>query len=172
MATLAEGGRIQAAFGLDRCPLPHDHRFQVEGLRPAAVDGEVQHELKHRPELDVCAVEGGVNVVVDRSRRIRGGDAGQRHPAAGTPAPNASGESLVVLVDRTAREAGLGAALRDQSPNGNAGLRLRIEAAPFDTLVTWLIALEKQYSVGVESASVTSTRQQGVVNGQLLLRRR
>ena len=40
-----------------------------------------------------------------------------------------SGESLVVLVDRTGREAGLGGALRDQSPSGDQGLRLRLEAA-------------------------------------------
>jgi type II secretory pathway component PulM len=41
----------------------------------------------------------------------------------------------------------------------------------FDALVAWLVALETQNSISVESASFTGTRQPGLVNGQLLLRR-
>jgi general secretion pathway protein M len=88
--------------------------------------------------------------------------------AAGAPQANASGESLVVLVDRTAREAGLGAALRDQSPNGNAGLRLRIEAASFDTLVTWLASLQQQHGVAIEAATIDAAAP-GMVNATLTL---
>jgi general secretion pathway protein M len=88
--------------------------------------------------------------------------------AAAAPAPGASGESLVVLVDRTAREAGLGAALRDQSPNGNAGLRLRIEAASFDTLVTWLANLQQQYGVSIDAATIDAAAP-GMVNATLTL---
>ena len=50
----------------------------------------------------------------------------QAMAAAGMASTAGSGESLVVVVDRTAREAGLGGSIRDQSPNGNAGLRLRL----------------------------------------------
>ncbi|MCE3285750.1 MAG: hypothetical protein K0R70_2006 [Steroidobacteraceae bacterium] len=79
-----------------------------------------------------------------------------------------SGESLVVVVDRTAREAGLGTALRDQSPSGNAGLRLRLEAAPFDTLVTWLANLQQQHGVGIEAATIDAAGP-GLVNATLSL---
>lgn len=79
-----------------------------------------------------------------------------------------SGESLVVIVDRTARQAGLGATLRDQSPNGNTGLRLRMEAASFDTLVTWLAVLQQQYGVGIESATIDAAAP-GLVNATLSL---
>ena len=78
------------------------------------------------------------------------------------------GESLVVVVDRTAREAGLGGALRDQSPNGNAGLRLRMEGASFDTLVTWLVVLQQQHGVTVESATIDAAGP-GMVNATLSL---
>ena len=61
--------------------------------------------------------------------------------AAAAGAAAGSGESLVVLVDRTGREAGLGSALRDQSPSGDQGLRLRLEAASFDVLVVWLVGI-------------------------------
>ena len=79
------------------------------------------------------------------------------------------GESLVVLVDRTAREAGLGASLRDQSPDGNNGLRLQIEGASFDTLVTWLANLQQQHGVSIESATIGAAAP-GLVNATLSLK--
>ncbi|MGB7740562.1 MAG: type II secretion system protein M [Steroidobacteraceae bacterium] len=81
----------------------------------------------------------------------------------------AGGDSLVVLVDRTAREAGLGTSLRDQSPDGNNGLRLRIEGASFDALVTWLANLQQQYGVSIESATVGAAAP-GLVNATLSLK--
>jgi type II secretory pathway component PulM len=88
--------------------------------------------------------------------------------AAAGLAQSRSGESLVVIVDRTARQAGLGATLRDQSPSGNAGLRLRMEAAPFDTLVTWLAVLQQQHGVGIEAATIDAAGP-GLVNATLSL---
>lgn len=89
--------------------------------------------------------------------------------AAAGVAQSAGGESLVVLVARTAREAGLGESLRDQSPDGDAGLRLRIEAASFDTLVTWLGSLQQQYGVTIESATIDAAAP-GLVNATLSLK--
>ena len=88
--------------------------------------------------------------------------------AAAGVAQSSSGESLVVIVDRTARQAGLGATLRDQSPSGNAGLRLRMEAASFDTLVTWLAVLQQQHGVGIEAATIDAAGP-GLVNATLSL---
>lgn len=89
--------------------------------------------------------------------------------AAASGAAPASTESLVVLVDRSARAAGLGAAVRDQSPSGARGLRLRLEAAPFDVMVAWLATLREQHGVEVESASVDSTPAPGLVNASITL---
>jgi type II secretory pathway component PulM len=89
--------------------------------------------------------------------------------AAGMTQQRQSGESLVVLVDRTAREAGLGANLRDQSPDGESGLRLRIEGAQFDTLVTWLASLQQMYGVDIETATVDAAAP-GLVNATLGLK--
>jgi general secretion pathway protein M len=89
--------------------------------------------------------------------------------AAAGIAQSAGGESLVVLVARTAREAGLAESLRDQSPDGNAGLRLRIEAASFDTLMTWLGSLQQQYGVTIESATIDAAAP-GLVNATLSLK--
>jgi general secretion pathway protein M len=94
----------------------------------------------------------------------------QAMAAAGVAQAGGSGDSLVVLVDRTAREAGLGTSLRDQSPDGNNGLRLRIEGASFDTLVTWLASLQQQYGVSIESATVGGAAAPGFVNATLSLK--
>jgi len=89
--------------------------------------------------------------------------------AAGAAGGGGSGESLVVLVDRTAREAGLGASVRDQSPNGDNGLRLRLEGAQFDVLIAWLVNLQQQYGVTVASANVDAATAPGLVNASLTL---
>lgn len=81
----------------------------------------------------------------------------------------AGGESLVVLVDRTGREAGLGGAIRDQSPSGEHALRLRLEAAQFDVLVVWLTNLQQQYGVRVEAATIDAAGAPGLVNASITL---
>jgi general secretion pathway protein M len=89
--------------------------------------------------------------------------------AAGDGANSGSSESLVVLVDRTGRQAGLGNAIRDQSPSGDLGLRLRLESASFDTLVTWLASLQQQYGVSVDAATVDAAGAPGLVNASITL---
>jgi general secretion pathway protein M len=88
----------------------------------------------------------------------------------GASAAQGRGESLVVLVDRTAREAGLGNSMRDQSPDRNDALRLRLEAVQFDALIAWLASLQSQYGVSIEAAAVDGTAP-GIVNASLTLSR-
>jgi len=89
--------------------------------------------------------------------------------AAAASGGAASNESLVVLVDRTGREAGLGSAIRDQSPAGEHGLRLRLEAASFDALVAWLASLQQQHGVRVDAATISATGAPGLVNANVTL---
>ncbi len=56
---------------------------------------------------------------------------------AAAPRTRPSG-SLLGLVDRTARAAGLGQALARVQPQGEARVRVRLEGAPFDGLARWL----------------------------------
>jgi type II secretory pathway component PulM len=89
--------------------------------------------------------------------------------AASSGAAGAGNESLVVLVDRTGREAGLGGAIRDQSPDGETGLRLQLQAASFDVLVAWLASLQQQYGVRVDVATIGAAGAAGLVNASLTL---
>jgi len=86
--------------------------------------------------------------------------------AAGNQLPGDTGEAPVVLVDRIGREAGLGGALRGTQPNGT-GVRVQLEAAPFDTLVTWLATLDERYGLAVESITVDRGARPGVVNASI-----
>jgi len=55
--------------------------------------------------------------------------------SASSTAAAPSNESLVVIMDRSARECGLGSSLTGQTPNGDNGIRVRLEQAEFDKLV-------------------------------------
>jgi type II secretory pathway component PulM len=85
------------------------------------------------------------------------------------PAPASSNQTLVVVIDGSAREHGI--VLSTSRPDGPDGVQVAFSNVPFDMLLEWLVALEKQSSVGVESASFTTAKQKGIVNGQLTLRR-
>jgi len=78
----------------------------------------------------------------------------------------AANEPPVVVVDRTAREAGLAAALRGTQPSG-AGVRVQLEGAPFDTMLIWLGTLDQRYGLAVESITVDRAARTGTVNANV-----
>jgi general secretion pathway protein M len=88
---------------------------------------------------------------------------------AAAPANPQGNQTLVVVIDGTAREHGI--ALTTRRPDGPDGVQVAFSNVPFDMLLEWLVALEKQSSVAVETASFTTAKQKGIVNGQLTLRR-
>ncbi len=98
----------------------------------------------------------------------------QRAQALGGPAPSAAAaatQSLVLIVDQTHRAHGLTGTLSRNQPDGTDGIRVTFQAASFDSLVTWLVALQRSYGVAVESANFDGTREAGLVGATLVLRR-
>ena len=85
--------------------------------------------------------------------------------------PGPSNESLVVLIDRAARECGLSSSLTGQTPNGERGIRVRLEGAEFDKLMVCLGNLQQVHAVEVESATIDRTGKPGLVNANLVLTR-
>ena len=82
----------------------------------------------------------------------------------------ATGESLVVLIDSSARESGLGKSLSSSQPTPDKGLRIRLDHVPFDALVAWLARLSQSHGVSVESAEIESAGEVGFVNAGLVLK--
>jgi general secretion pathway protein M len=85
------------------------------------------------------------------------------------PAPSSNGESLLVIIDRSARESGLASALSGSEPGSGGNLSVRLEKAPFDVLVGWLARLAQQNGVTVDSAIIEKSGTPGLVNANIVL---
>jgi general secretion pathway protein M len=86
--------------------------------------------------------------------------------ASANQLPVDTGEPPVVLVDRAAREAGLASALRGTQPNAT-GVRVQLEAAPFDSMISWLETLDRRFGLAIESITVDRTSAPGMVNASI-----
>lgn len=85
------------------------------------------------------------------------------------PRSNAPAQSLPGLIDRTARDAGLSGNLKGTDPVGGKELRVRLEGAPFDAIVGWLLQLERAQGIVVGNATIERTAEPGKVNATLSL---
>lgn len=130
----------------------------VGGIRPLASGRQAALEQL----ADRQAVLADIERVAARFGPQAGGSA---------PAASPSGESLVVLVDRTTRSRGLAPYLKRNEPDGEASIRLRFENAPFDELVAWLAELQSAQGIGVVSASADPGEAPGRVSANLQLAR-
>lgn len=93
--------------------------------------------------------------------------------AAAAPAPaGASNESMLVIVDRSARESGLGAALAGSDPSGAGGLQVRMQKASFDAMVGWLSRLSQQNGIRIDGATIDNAGAPGIVNAAIVLHSR
>ena len=118
-------------------------------------------------------LHGAVATAVSRSERrredlawmrahanaVRAGSASVRAPIDGPP---------LVLIDRSARDAGLANALRGTEPAGR-GIRVRLEGAPFDAMMVWLGRLDQRYGVTVEAITVDHGAHPGTVDASVTL---
>lgn len=79
-------------------------------------------------------------------------------------------QSLVVVIDRSARAAGLGKALTRNQPVGEDAIRVRLETASFDAITGWLHQLHSNYGLAMDSASFERGSTAGTVTASLILR--
>ncbi len=80
-------------------------------------------------------------------------------------------QSLVVVVDSTTRQSGLGGVLKRNQPSGDNGIRVRFDDAPFDQVLAWLGSLQADYGLSIISASFDGASQAGRVTANLVLER-
>jgi general secretion pathway protein M len=90
--------------------------------------------------------------------------------AAQAPAHQSNGESLLVIVDRSARESDLGKSLAGTDPSGAGAIQVRLEKAPFDSIVGWLSRLSQQNGIGVDGATIDGAGAPGLVNAAIVLK--
>jgi general secretion pathway protein M len=85
----------------------------------------------------------------------------------GSRAPGGS-ESLLVVVDRSARESGMSVSGSD--PAGPGALNIRLQKVSFDTLIAWVGRLGQTNGIRVDNASIETAGSPGLVNASFVLR--
>lgn len=91
--------------------------------------------------------------------------------AAAGPARHGTVLPLIVLIDQSAHQAGLGQALTSSTPKGASELSVQLQHAPFDQMAGWLARLHQRDGVEVSSARIAAAGIPGVVNASLELKR-
>lgn len=87
----------------------------------------------------------------------------------GAAAPLAAGPSLFAIADGTARDAGLKNALKSLTPLDEKRVKVDMEMADFDTLVSWIERLDSEHGVDVVEWSVNRELVPGVVSTRMIL---
>jgi len=78
------------------------------------------------------------------------------------------GQSLLVLVDRTAKQNKLASSMKRVEPDGTKRVRVWLEKASFDDVTKWLVKLQRDYQLEVESAVFDKTEDNGRTNVRLV----
>jgi type II secretory pathway component PulM len=85
-------------------------------------------------------------------------------------AADASGQSLVVLVDGVARQTGIARSVAGSQPGDDGTLSVRLEQVPFDSLINWAGELVQHHGVRVVSANIDGGAGVGSVSATFVLR--
>jgi len=78
-------------------------------------------------------------------------------------------QSILALVDQTARKAGLGGTIKRVEPAGTGKVRIRMESVAFDDMISWLEGLLGPAAITIESIAIDRSDQTGLVDAHLTL---
>ena len=78
------------------------------------------------------------------------------------------GQSLLGLIDRTAKAGNLSDSMKRVEPDGSTRVRVWLEQASFDDITRWLETLERQYGLKVNSVVIDKEELPGRVNARLI----
>lgn len=78
-------------------------------------------------------------------------------------------QNLFSFVDKSAREAGLGSSIRQVEPTADQRVRIHLQRAGFDRVVSWLVTLKTRYGIEAEQFNVRRGEETGQVDAQIVL---
>lgn len=79
-----------------------------------------------------------------------------------------SGQSLMSVIDASARSTGLSGAIKQLKPEGQ-GVKVRLEGAAFDDMLRWLDQLNTKHGIQVTGLVMERLPQSGRVNASVVL---
>lgn len=121
------------------------------------------HQRRDALLTDAAGLEADLEFMVEAAADVQA--ARSRRP----PSAIRSGESLLGFIDRSARDRGLGVALRRAEPVGDDAVRLWLDNANFDMLVMWLEKLSRDQGIELSEVAISRGDHIGVINGRLTL---
>jgi general secretion pathway protein M len=83
-------------------------------------------------------------------------------------AERVSGQSLMSVIDASARSTGLSGAIKQLRPDGQ-GVKVRLEEAAFDDMLRWLGQLNSRHGIPVTALVMERLSQPGRVNASVVL---
>ncbi len=121
-----------------------------------------RHYSKSRIKLqDSMATIEWMRSAAKEVRQLRGGKLSAERP---------QGKQFVLsLIDRSARKAGLASVMKRVQPEGESGVRVWFENAPFDELLKWLATIEQEQGLTVNEINVEQAESSGLVNVRVFL---
>jgi general secretion pathway protein M len=79
--------------------------------------------------------------------------------------------SLLAVVDQTSKQSQLGPAVKRIEPDGQELVRVSLEQASFDDMMSWLGSLQRSFGVSVADVSIDRQAASGRVNARITLKR-
>ncbi|MCF6217815.1 MAG: type II secretion system protein M [Gammaproteobacteria bacterium] len=83
----------------------------------------------------------------------------------------AEGESLLTLVDRSAKKAVLGGNIKRVQPDKDGSVRIWLEKVEFNSMMRWLATLSREYGVVLGNSNIEKQSTAGLVDARLTLKR-
>ncbi|WP_455211324.1 type II secretion system protein GspM [Kaarinaea lacus] len=78
-----------------------------------------------------------------------------------------SGQSLLGVIDRSAKSKQLGDSMKRVQPDGTSKARVWLESAKFDVVIGWLEELERRYGVSIETITFEKQAEEGLVDARI-----
>lgn len=88
---------------------------------------------------------------------------------AGGPSSSSKGQSLLGIIDRTAKEAKLGKSVKRVQPDGKTKAHVWLEDVSFNDLIKWLEGLHRREGIHIETTVIDKQQEPGLVNARLVL---
>ena len=85
------------------------------------------------------------------------------------PSGMPAGQSLLAVVDKSASDAGFGAALKQIQTGNDGSVRLQMQGVAFDGMVRWLGSLQQRYGITVREMTAQRSASPGNVDAGLTL---
>ena len=87
------------------------------------------------------------------------------------PSGGSKNQSLLGIIDRTAKGSKLGKSVKRVQPDGKTGARVWLEQAVFNDMVKWLEKLQRKEGIRIVTTVIEKQDDPGLVNARLVFQR-